>query len=515
MYCKNCGKEIIAGNTFCENCGEKVAVEQRKGEGNFVASFAKKIKTDKKIKNLLIVSACVLVLLIAIGIIISTNANTPNLVDYIDNVELNGIENYGTVTYEFNEDKLFEDVFGPAPADDTLSNLGKLIEYEEKCYELMECITIHEIKDNGNLSNGDVAEIIISFESDENDFGKKFKSGSIKQKIKGLKDGKIVDVFSEEYVIFEFIGVEGFGKIDYEQEYGDSWTREVSYSFDKNNSLSNGDKVIVTAEIDEDSYDWCLENTIENGEYLPRVSTKELVVSGLQNGEYVDPFSTEFVSFNFSGVNGEGIVEAEKSFSERWVYGTTYSFDKETKIRNGDTITVTAEIDEDSYNAYLDELLEEGLVIEQKSTKQIKVSGLLGLLKADEITSEMIEEAKQFVLNEYKDSGDINLTREEVKIRGVYFRDKIDKSEALRNYWKGYSLYNSLDVIVSYTDMWGSTAIERTLSVTFINVTDEVSNILDCDIEDDGWATSILSDEEIEEQFYDELKEEFVITKLQ
>ena len=57
--------------------------------------------------------------------------------------------------------------------------------------------------------------------------------------------------------------------------------------------------------------------------------------------------------------------------------------------------------------------------------------------------------------------------------------------------------------------------MERTLSVMFINVTDEVSNILDCDVEDDGWATSILSDEEIEEQFYDELREEFVITKLQ
>ena len=152
MYCKNCGKEIIAGNTFCENCGEKVVTDQRKGESNFVTSFAKKIKTDTKTKALLIASACVLVLLIAIGIIISINANTLNLADYIDDVELSGIENYGTVTYEFDEDKLFEDVFGPALADDTLSNLGKLIEYEEKCYELMECITIHEIKDNGNLS---------------------------------------------------------------------------------------------------------------------------------------------------------------------------------------------------------------------------------------------------------------------------------------------------------------------------------------------------------------------------
>lgn len=515
MYCKNCGKEIIAGNTFCENCGEKVVTDQRNGESNFVTSFAKKIKTDTKTKALLIASACVLVLLIAIGIIISINANTLNLADYIDDVELSGIENYGTVTYEFDEDKLFEDVFGPAPADDTFSNLGKLIEYEEKCYELMECITINEIKDNGKLSNGDVAEIIISFESDKKDFGKRFKSGSIKQKIKGLKDGKIVDVFSEEYVNFEFIGVEGFGKIDCKQEYGDSWTRKVSYSFDRNNSLSNGDKVIVTAEIDEDSYDWCLKRTIENGEYLPRISTKELVVLGLQEGEYVDPFSTEFVSFNFTGVSGEGIVEAEKSFSERWVYGTTYSFDKETKLRNGDTITVTAEIDEDSYNAYLDELLEDGLVIKQKSTKQIKVSGLLGLLKADEITDEMIETAKQFVLNEYKESGDVNLTRKDVKIRCVYFRDKIDKSEALHDFWNGYDLYNSLDIVVSYTDMYGSTAMERTLSVMFINVTDEVSNILDCDVEDDGWATSILSDEEIEEQFYDELREEFIITKLQ
>lgn len=418
MTCKKCGKEVFSGDLFCENCGEKVSTETTEAkQPSAFENFINKFKSDKKTRNIgLAVLGGLIVIIIAIAIIASAG-NTIKLTDYIT-AEVIGIDGYGTVQFDIDEEKLYEDVFGTAPAD-TYENLAKLLQYEEKCDNLMDCITILEVEGNGKFANNDTALIEITFKNNENKFGKSFKGGTFKYKISGLEEGEVVDPFSEEYVNIAFTGADGFG-----------------------------------------------------------------------------------------------VGEAEKVFEERWVYGTTYTFSKEEKLSNGDKITVTAEIN-DSYEDYLDELLKDGKVIEKKTTKEITVSGLTVYASASDINESLIKNATNLVLDEYKESNDSGETRENLKIVGVFFKDKKDKSEPYVDSWNGFKMYNSLDVIVSYVDVYGSTRIERTVHIVFENLEKGLTDLKDIEMEDDGFETSVLNAQEAETEFFDDYSEEFSITKLQ
>lgn len=418
MTCKKCGKEVFSGDLFCENCGEKVSTETTEAkQPSAFENFMNKIKSDKKTRNIcLAVLGGLIGIIIAIAIIASAG-NTIKLTDYIT-AEVIGIDGYGTVQFDIDEEKLYGDVFGAAPAD-TYENLAKLLQYEDKCDNLMDCITILEVEGNGKFANNDTALIEITFENNENKFGKSIKGGTFKYKI-----------------------------------------------------------------------------------------------SGLEKGEVVDPFSEEYVNISFTGADGFGVGEAEKVFEERWVYGTTYTFGKEEKLSNGDKITVTAEINE-SYEDYLDELLKDGKVIEKKTTKEITVSGLTVYASASDINESLIKNATNLVLDEYKESNDSGETRENLKIVGVFFKDKKDKSEPYVDSWNGFKMYNSLDVIVSYVDVYGSTRIERTVHIVFENLEKGLTDLKDIEMEDDGFETSVLNAQEAEAEFFDDYSEEFNITKLQ
>ena len=76
-------------------------------------------------------------------------------------------------------------------------------------------------------------------------------------------------------------------------------------------------------------------------------------------------------------------------------------------------------------------------------------------------------------------------------------------------------MYNSLDVIVSYVDVYGSTKIERTVHIVFENLEKGLTDLKDIEMEDDGFETSVLNAQEAEAEFFDDYSEEFNITKLQ
>ena len=419
MVCKKCGKEIFNGDLFCENCGEKVTTNStnESAKPSAVNNLLNKMKTDKKTRHICFaVLGGIVALIIAIAIIASAG-NTVKLTDYMT-AEVIGIDGYGTVKFDIDEEKLYKDVFGEAPAD-TYENFAKMLQYEEKCESLMDCITVLEVENNGKFSNNDTAVIEITFENDGNKFGKTIKGGTFKYNI-----------------------------------------------------------------------------------------------SGLEKGEVIDPFSEEYVTITFAGANGFGVGEVEKVFDERWIYGTTYTFNKSEKLSNGDKMIVTAEIN-DSYEAYLEELLKEGKVIEKTTTKEIIVSGLTVFANSDEIDSTLIKEATDLVLNEYKESNDSGEKREDLKVVGVYFKDKIDKSESYKDSWNGFKMYNSLDVIISYVDMYGSMRIERTVHIVFENIEKGLTTLKDIEMEDDGFESSVLDAKEAEDEFFEDYSEEFTVTKLQ
>ncbi len=424
MVCEKCGKEIYSGDLFCENCGNKinetteVAEKQEAAAPNKTNQFIEKLKNNKSTQRMCAIIAGVVVALI-IGICILVGiSNTIKLTNYVSISEVSGINGYATVEYEFDWEALYTDVFGEAPDDvDSFEGVAKALQYEEKCSELRNCITIN-VENNNSLSNGDTVKIAIDFNSDDASFGKTIKGGNYTEKIEGLEDGTVIDVFDEKYVSIKTDGVNGFGKC-----------------------------------------------TIEKG------------------------------------------------YDETWQYGITYTADKAEGLSNGDKIIITATFDEGSYEGYITELAKQGLALTKTATKEITVSGLAVYASSDNISDTLISEATNKVLAEYKEADDCE--RKDLKVVGVFFKDKIDKSEPYTDFWNGFKMYNSLDVVISYVDTYGSTRIERTVHVVFENIEDGLSNLDDIEMEDDGFETRILTADEAEKEFLDEFADEFKVTKLQ
>lgn len=412
MKCTKCGAEVFSDSLFCENCGEKVATITTECS----LPSVKKNNSNKKIRNIILAILGVIIAGVIAIVIVASIGNTIKLTDYLT-AEVTGVNGYGKVQFDIDEKRLCKDVFGPAPAD-TYENFAKLLQYEEKCDDLMDCITVWEIEGNGKFKNNDTVLIEITFENSEIDFDKSIEGGTFEYKVSGLEDGTIIDPFSDEYINISFIGANNFGT-----------------------------------------------------------------------------------------------MESKKTFEEPWVYGTTYTFSKEEKLSNGEKITVTAEID-DSYEDYLEDLLKEGKIIEKRTTKEITVSGLTDYASSDDISESMIQTATDLVLKEYKESNDINIDREDLKLVGVYFKDKNDKSKPYIDSWNGFKMYNSLDVIISYIDTYGSIKLERTVHIVFENIEKDCSDLSSIKMEDDGFNASILTAKEAEIEFFNEFSDEFTITKL-
>ena len=306
MTCKKCGKEVFSGDLFCENCGEKVSTETTEAkQPSAFENFMNKIKSDKKTRNIgLAVLGGLIVIIIAIAIFASA-CNTLVLSDYILNVSAEGLNGYGKVTYKFDENRLYEDVFGTNPEDSF-----DYILYD-KCTELYNCIKIEDIEGDGTLSNGDKITIKITFEKSDKNFGKTIKSGEYTYEIKGLKEVTKIDAFKDIDIQFEGIG--GDARIIINNNSTDEFVKKCSYSADKTNDINNGDKITVTCKYDE-------EYALEQG-CVPEKITKEITVSGLKSyvtdaneitDDIVNKVATYFINFENEDYDGYGTFSRGK-----------------------------------------------------------------------------------------------------------------------------------------------------------------------------------------------------------
>ncbi|MGN0243503.1 MAG: zinc ribbon domain-containing protein [Lachnospiraceae bacterium] len=405
MYCEKCGNELKENATICENCG---------------ATYGASVSTKKIPAKLYgLVGGGIAILVFAI-IIISKIVNTVHLSDYVSVAEVVGLNGYATVEYEIDDEALCEKVFGEAPAD-TFSNWKELIEYEEVCEKLLDCIDV-AVENNGTFSNGDTAVIEVVFNKDELDskLKKTIKGGTLKEKIMGLEEGEVIDPCSEKYITIKLEGVDGYGKATFEEKYVDSWSYHMKYTLSETEELSNGDK-----------------------------------------------------------------------------------------------ITLTAEMDEDAYSSTVKETSPKGYIVPQKTVKEIEVKDLLELATADDIADEMIDEVKKRAV-EYIKSDDSNSERKKIKVVGVYYRDKLDKTRAYIDSWYGINYYNAIHTFIVYNEDVGSgSEIERCMNLVFENICLDENNqaVLPKNLVEYGWSTERCTGEEAAEYFLDET-DEFVTIKL-
>ena len=146
-----------------------------------------------------------------------------------------------------------------------------------------------------------------------------------------------------------------------------SFEMSIKWELDKQEALSNGDKVKLTVTYNEDS---AKEQKIK----IKGGTTKEFEVSGLKEPITLDAFDPEIfdtdtgVKISYEGISPMASIVIENGCgdgqAQRFV---EYVPDKTYEISNGDTITITASLTEQA--------IKEGYVLKEEQT-QITVEGL-------------------------------------------------------------------------------------------------------------------------------------------
>lgn len=165
----------------------------------------------------------------------------------------------------------------------------------------------------------------------------------------------------------------------------------IKWELDKQEALSNGDKVKLTITYNEDS---AKEQKIK----IKGDTTKEFEVTGLKEAITLDAFDSEVfntdtgVKISYEGASPMASISIENGCSdEQAQHFVEYVADKTYDISNGDTITITASLTGEAVN--------EGYVLKEEQT-QITVEGLEGYVSN---LSELNEEDRKNVETKLND----------------------------------------------------------------------------------------------------------------
>ena len=134
---------------------------------------------------------------------------------------------------------------------------------------------------------------------------------------------------------------------------------DIDGKLSKTQSISNGDTIELTFTYNKD--------LAKRLKFKVKNTTIKLKVSGLEDGKKIDPFAD--LELTFTGISPNGKVTVNNNNNgDDFIRRISYSVDKKSKLKNGDTIVVTA-----SYNE--DYAIENGYVV-TATTKEYQVSGL-------------------------------------------------------------------------------------------------------------------------------------------
>lgn len=291
MFCRKCGKELPDGMTLCEECSAASAAPA-------AAAAPKKFSLSPKVIKIgVAILAAVAVLATAVIVLFSTVFNRLKLTDYIKITGVEGYDGYATLTYEVDFRELAEKLKFEKKSD--IKKFQKLIEegeieipttkdeveaieneYDLKLKEIRKLIGAFEIEieNNGSLSNGETAKLVIEADEDS-DLKKKLVGGELTYEVKDLKVLEKLSLFDAYEVTFEGMNGEAYANVS-RKDYG-GWKSSLKYTIDKNEDLSNGDTVKVTLTVS--SYEYYAEDLMEQGYYLPESEEKTFTVSGLSS----------------------------------------------------------------------------------------------------------------------------------------------------------------------------------------------------------------------------------------
>ncbi|MBR1749436.1 MAG: zinc ribbon domain-containing protein [Ruminococcus sp.] len=372
-FCSVCGNALADDEKFCAACGApadqpaadnsaQAAVEQA-AQGAFQAADQAAAQQSAPVnqwdngavptaassgpnigaaiaakKNLIIIAAAVLVVII-VAVVVITNLTKYQTIDAKDlvRVEFNGMNGKGSAVAVLNTDHR---------------------EYNEKTDKTV------TVKGSDYL-----------VQSSDDDYKDRLLGAYTKAKNKG-KAKDMQDVITDTNK--------------------DGELSNISFDLSEQKNLSNGDKVTVTVEFDEEEFKKA-NIKLENTEF-------EVEVEGLNVVETLDPFA--YASLTFEGYDGHGTFSVEAKdvpddLKDYISYGKSYSDDYKTSdLSNGDKVQIEAYI----YGNYSPDDSDEVYYLKTKDGKYYDY----GYVKDHQITKEY-EVSGLTELNEYDPSADVTL----------------------------------------------------------------------------------------------------------
>lgn len=262
----------------------------------------------------------------------------------------------------------------------------------------------------------------------------------------GLSGCGATTIDLQDYLTYEFTGVNGYGEIDYRIQSdsmvdnnldafgisGDSDAEILSSidtyldveklygSWDKKENLSNGDSVVFTW--DEDTV-----HTIEEKYHVKlKDDAIKATVEGLQDVETYDAFQGLKVSFD--GYAPSGTVSLDNT--ECGISSLEYTAKPSDHLKNGDKITVTVTVPENCAKQYGK--------IPKAVSKQYTVSGLDGFVTSaaeipDDIMNAMKKQAEDTFKAEFAKSAGEDEKLDSMTYVGNYFLT--EKEGAVKSFW--------------------------------------------------------------------------------
>lgn len=201
-----------------------------------------------------------------------------NLNDYAE-ISVKGYDTVGIPEYTFDYEAFTKDWAKK------LSRNKSIIDQSEYsadiCGLLIDSYINGEFDKDDSLSNGDT--VVYSWDCDDDGFyeatGYKLKYSDISTKVKDLKEAKTFDPF--ENISIEYSGMAPYGTARVVDNSSEQYSYYMNYAINKSESLSNGDKIVVSVS----AYGSSDINTqcIEDFEAIPSTLDKEYTVEGLQS----------------------------------------------------------------------------------------------------------------------------------------------------------------------------------------------------------------------------------------
>ena len=226
----------------------------------------------KNLKNLMCISFTTLIFCVMSACF--PFKSSINLNDYIV-IETEGYNTLGKASVEFDLDKFEADNSKKIKMDSSLTMQQSL--YNATQPELLKILYIdYTVSEKNDLSNGDV--ITVKWKCDDASakqfFGCNLNYSDIEYTVSGLEEVKTFDPF--ENITLSYSGIEPNGVLELNVDYDVPEMQFLSFSADKNNNLSEGEEITVSASLIGSVNDF-----VDKFSCLPSIYEKKYTVSQL------------------------------------------------------------------------------------------------------------------------------------------------------------------------------------------------------------------------------------------